>query len=170
MPEFERGAQDPEDLDPEVPLSPLETKRKRGILVKKIKPQIGGKDGYRNKDFVPIEEISNTDVEGNEIGEDHIIDLIAVHEEQEDQKRKKIEREKALSEGRAYVIKKPGEEKEELEISLDKGTRNFETGGQLIDFLEKRDIARDRARQRYTEEQEKKAEAQKLSAKKNKKK
>ena len=67
---------------------------------------MGSKSGFKY-DSENIENIPNTNIEGDEIGEDHIIELVAAREKIANAQREKIEREKALSEGRAYVIKKP---------------------------------------------------------------
>lgn len=123
----------------------LAKKRKTGVLGKEMIGSEGSKSGFKH-DYEDVELAPNTDSEGKEIGESHIIDLI-------DAKQKKDERKRLLREGKAVLIRKPddGEKEEDQE----KGDRVFNTVGELMEFREKREKAMDKARVRHSAEQEK---------------
>jgi hypothetical protein len=104
---------------------------------------------YGEKDYVDLESVSNLDDahSGEEIDEEErMVNRIAARqEEQEEEERKRI-----LDSGKAIVVHGPGEqEKHELEGA--QVPRQFQTVAEQQEYLAKREIAKEKARQRYEE-------------------
>lgn len=126
--------------------------REGKILPKKMVGSEGSKSGFKY-DYVDVENIPTTDSGGKEVGEEHLIDLIAARQEATGRKRR-------LDSGRAILISKPGDSPER-QIGQEKGTRQFNTAGELMEFYEKREKAKEKARQRYDIERQRKQKERK---------
>lgn len=126
---------------------PIDENVQKGIIAgrRDIRGRLRKSKDYGEKDLINLEQLPNTN-EGEEINEEEkIIDIIANRQEL-------LEREKRLKEGKANLISKP-------DSSQEKGIRQFNTAGELLEFHEKREKAKKKARQRYEKEkQEKSAE------------
>jgi len=123
---------------------PMDEMIQKGIIAgrRDIRGRLRKSEDYGEKDLINLEQLPNTN-EGKEINEEEkIIDIIATRQEL-------LEREKRLKEGKANLISKP-------DSSQEKEIRQFNTVGELLEFHEKREKAKEKARERYAAEQNKK--------------